>query len=87
MVFSSIEPRARNALLALVSLVFYASGAHALVFMFLASIGVNYLAGLLIAGWKDRGEPARAVWATSPRSRGRASRERRRPGPSFAPAG
>jgi alginate O-acetyltransferase complex protein AlgI len=56
-------PRARNALLALVSLVFYASGAHALVFMFLASIGVNYLAGLLIAGWKDRGEPARAVWA------------------------
>jgi alginate O-acetyltransferase complex protein AlgI len=55
-------PRARNALLALLSLLFYASGAHALVFMFLASIGVNYAAGLLIAHWRERGERRRAVW-------------------------
>ena len=57
-----LPPRARNALLALLSLLFYVSGAHALVFMFLASIGVNYLAGLLIASWKEDGQPRRALW-------------------------
>jgi alginate O-acetyltransferase complex protein AlgI len=56
-------PRGRNALLALLSLLFYASGAHALVFMFLASIGVNYAAGLAIARWGERGERRRAAWA------------------------
>jgi alginate O-acetyltransferase complex protein AlgI len=57
-----LPPRARNGLLTAVSLVFYASGAHALVFMFLASIALNFGVGLLIAGAKDRGEQARARW-------------------------
>jgi alginate O-acetyltransferase complex protein AlgI len=60
--YLALPPRARNALLALVSLVFYVWGGHALVFLFLASIGVNYLAGRLIAHWKDRGELRRALW-------------------------
>jgi alginate O-acetyltransferase complex protein AlgI len=59
-----VPPRARNALLALLSLLFYVWGAHALVFMLLASIGVNYLAGLAIAHWKDEGDADRAKWAT-----------------------
>ncbi len=55
-------PRARNGLLALVSVVFYASGAHALVFMFLFSILFNFAAGLLIASAKHKGEERRALW-------------------------
>ena len=66
-----LPPAARNALLAVVSLFFYASGAHALVFMFLASIAFNYAAGLLIARYKDgrRGRAGR-VWTTLDRGRG-----------------
>jgi alginate O-acetyltransferase complex protein AlgI len=59
-----LPPAARNALLAAVSVFFYASGGHALVFMFLASIAFNYAAGLLIAHYKDAGEASRAVWTT-----------------------
>ncbi len=55
-------PRARNGLLAALSLVFYASGAHALLFMFLISILFNFVAGLLIVSAKDQDEPSRAVW-------------------------
>lgn len=57
-----LAPRARNGLLAVVSLVFYASGAHALVFMFMASIVFNFAAGRLIAWAQDRGETQRAAW-------------------------
>ena len=59
-----LPPAARNALLAAMSVFFYASGGHALVFMFLASIAFNYAAGLLIARYKDAGEASRAVWTT-----------------------
>jgi len=59
-----LPPAARNALLAAVSVFFYASGGHALVFMFLASIAANYAAGLLIAHYKDAGEASRAAWTT-----------------------
>jgi alginate O-acetyltransferase complex protein AlgI len=43
--YALVPPRGRNLLLAVVSLVFYAWGAHGIVFVFLASIGLNYLAG------------------------------------------
>ena len=58
-----LPPRARNALLAAVSVVFYAWGAHALVLLFLASIAANFAAGLLIARTRT---PARraAVWTS-----------------------
>jgi len=59
-----LPPAARNGLLAAVSVFFYASGAHALVFMFLASIAANYAAGLVIARYKDGGRAAAALWAT-----------------------
>ena len=70
------------------SVFFYASGAHALVFMFLASIAVNYAAGLLIARYKDAGEASRAVLDDADRGRGQPAlpvllevrRLRRRPG-------
>ena len=57
-----LPPRARNGLLAVVSLVFYASGAHALVFMFMVSILFNFAAGLLIAQARERGAAQRATW-------------------------
>ncbi|MEA2418817.1 MAG: alginate O-acetyltransferase complex protein AlgI [Thermoleophilaceae bacterium] len=52
--YLALPPRARNALLASLSLVFYIWGAHALLFMFLASIGINYAAGLAIARTRAR---------------------------------
>jgi len=62
--YLAAPPRLRNLVLAGSSLVFYAWGAHALLFLFLASIGVNYLAGRLIARWRDAGAARRARWAT-----------------------
>src|SRR5689334_19429865 len=61
-----VPPRGRNLLLALVSVVFYAWGAHAVVVVFLASIALNYLAGRLIGRYKrrDREDLARrTMWA------------------------
>src|SRR6476661_3050551 len=58
--YLALPPRARNALLVGVSLVFYAWGAQALVLLFLGSIAVNYAAGLLIAREQARGELRRA---------------------------
>ena len=55
-----LPPRARNALLALVSLVFYAWGAHALVLLFLASIGELRRRGCSSRGARDRGDEDRA---------------------------
>jgi alginate O-acetyltransferase complex protein AlgI len=56
-------PRGRNLLLASVSVVFYAWGAHSIVVVFLASIALNYLAGRLIGRFKegDRENLARRV--------------------------
>ena len=53
--YAAVPPRWRNALLAAVSLVFYAWGAHAILFVFLASILGNYVAGRLIGRARDRG--------------------------------
>lgn len=64
--YALVPPRFRNLLLASVSLVFYAWGAHAIVLVFLASIALNYVAGRLIGGYKrqDREDVARRVmWA------------------------
>ena len=70
--YLALPPRARNALLVGVSLVFYAWGAQSLVLLFLASIAVNYAAGLLIAR-----EQARRASTAAPGPR----RGRRRPEP------
>jgi alginate O-acetyltransferase complex protein AlgI len=51
-----LGPRWRNALLALTSLAFYAYGAHALLFLFGASILVNYVVGRLIGRFHERGD-------------------------------
>jgi alginate O-acetyltransferase complex protein AlgI len=61
--YALVPPRWRNLTLAAVSLVFYAWGAHAIVLVFLASIGLNYLAGLLIGYLRgqDRMPAARRV--------------------------
>jgi alginate O-acetyltransferase complex protein AlgI len=64
--YALVPPRWRNALLASVSVVFYAWGAHSLVLLFLASILFNYLAGRAIGRFKHAGRlvPARRVmWA------------------------
>ncbi len=53
--YTAVPPRWRNALLAAVSLVFYAWGAHAILFVFLASILGNYAAGRLIGRARDAG--------------------------------
>ena len=53
--YTAVPPRWRNSLLAAVSLVFYAWGAHAILFVFLASILGNYLAGRLIGRARDAG--------------------------------
>jgi alginate O-acetyltransferase complex protein AlgI len=61
-----VPPRWRNWLLAVVSVVFYAWGAHSIVVVFLASIALNYVAGRLIGRFKarDREDLARRVmWA------------------------
>lgn len=63
--YALVPPRGRNLLLALMSLVFYAWGAHGIVFVFLASIGLNYAAGLWIGSLRARHrEPAakRVMW-------------------------
>ncbi len=63
--YMAVPPRARNALLALASLVFYVYGAEAIVFVFAASIGFNYFAGRLIGRLKERGDEAgarRVMW-------------------------
>jgi alginate O-acetyltransferase complex protein AlgI len=60
--YLALPPRARNALLASLSLGFYLWGAHALLLMFVASIGFNYAAGLAIARDRERGRPHRALW-------------------------
>ena len=61
--YALVPPRLRNALLALVSLVFYAWGAHGVVVVFLASIALNYVAGRLIGRFKSqaREDSARRV--------------------------
>ena len=64
--YAAVPPRWRNALLAAVSLLFYAWGAHAILFVFLASILLNYVAGRLIgrALGQGREQAARRVmWA------------------------
>jgi alginate O-acetyltransferase complex protein AlgI len=61
-----VPPRWRNALLAAVSVVFYAWGAHAIVVVFLASIALNFVAGRLIGRFKARGREdlaRRVMWA------------------------
>jgi alginate O-acetyltransferase complex protein AlgI len=57
--YAIVPPAGRNRLLALVSIVFYAWGAHAIVFVFLASIAINYVAGRLIGRLRtEQREPA-----------------------------
>ncbi len=59
-----LPPGARNGLLAAVSLVFYVVGAHALLFMFVASIAFNFTAGLLIDRAMLGDADNRARWLT-----------------------
>jgi alginate O-acetyltransferase complex protein AlgI len=64
--YLALPPWLRNGLLAVVSLVFYVWGAHALLLLFLVSIAVNYIAGLLISGARDREDHERSrriMWA------------------------
>lgn len=64
--YALVPPQGRNALLAVMSLVFYAWGAHGIVLVFLASIGLNYAAGRWIGHLRrlDRERAARGVmWA------------------------
>jgi alginate O-acetyltransferase complex protein AlgI len=64
--YALVPPRGRNLLLAAVSVVFYAWGAHSIVVVFLASIAVNYVAGRLIGRYKGAGRENRArqvMWA------------------------
>jgi alginate O-acetyltransferase complex protein AlgI len=61
-----VPPHWRNALLATVSVVFYAWGARSFVFVFVASIVLNFLAGALVQRYRDAGRmdaARRAVWA------------------------
>ncbi len=61
-----VPPRWRNLLLAVVSVVFYAWGAHAIVVVFLVSIALNYVAGRLIGRFKAGGREdlaRRTMWA------------------------
>jgi alginate O-acetyltransferase complex protein AlgI len=64
--YALIPPAWRNAMLAVASLVFYAWGAHAIVYVFLLSLVINFMAGLGVARMQaaDRARAARAVmWA------------------------
>ncbi len=54
--YLAIAPRWRNGLLASLSLLFYVWGAHAILFVFLASIALNFAAGRLIHRFRDRGD-------------------------------
>lgn len=58
-----VAPRHRNLLLALVSLVFYAWGAHAVVLALVASIIGNFLVGLVIDHYRTAGRERAAAWA------------------------
>jgi alginate O-acetyltransferase complex protein AlgI len=60
-----VPPAGRNALLALVSLVFYAWGAGALVFVMLGSIAFNYVFGRTIGAAVDAKQVERARWLTT----------------------
>jgi alginate O-acetyltransferase complex protein AlgI len=64
--YALVPPSWRNALLAVVSVVFYAWGAHSIVVVFGASIALNFVAGRLIGRFKraEREDLARrAMWA------------------------
>jgi alginate O-acetyltransferase complex protein AlgI len=64
--YALVPPSGRNALLAVLSLIFYAWGAHAIVFVFLASIALNYVCGRLIGRFRDQGRERgarRVMWA------------------------
>ncbi|MDA0179187.1 MBOAT family protein [Solirubrobacter phytolaccae] len=61
--YLALPPAGRNALLAVVSLGFYVWGAHAFLFVFLASIGFNFVAGALIQRFKHGPRPERAKTA------------------------
>jgi alginate O-acetyltransferase complex protein AlgI len=64
--YALVPPGWRNVLLALVSVVFYAWGAHSIVLVFLASIALNYVAGRSIGRFKERGREdtaRRVMWA------------------------
>ena len=64
--YAAVPPRWRNALLASASLLFYVWGAEAILFLFLASILFNYIAGRLIGGRLDAGREdaaRRVMWA------------------------
>ena len=64
--YALVPPRWRNSLLAVVSVIFYAWGAHAVVLVFLASIALNFAAGLAIGRFKEQGREERArtvMWA------------------------
>ena len=64
--YALVPPRWRNLLLASVSIVFYAWGAHSIVLVFLASILLNYVAGRLIGRFKGEGRQdaaRRTMWA------------------------
>jgi alginate O-acetyltransferase complex protein AlgI len=65
--YALVPPRWRNGLLALASLVFYAWGAHAIVYVFLLSLAINYTAGRGIAHLRheDGGRAARLVMWTA----------------------
>jgi alginate O-acetyltransferase complex protein AlgI len=59
-------PSRRNALLALMSLAFYAFGAQSLLLLFVASILLNYIAGRIIGRARDAGDERTArlaLWA------------------------
>ena len=60
-----VPPRLRNLLLALLSLVFYVWGAHAVLFLFLGSISFNFVAGRVLGRLRERGDEAgvrRVMW-------------------------
>ena len=64
--YALAPPNWRNGVLALASLVFYAWGAHAIVYVFLLSLAINYSAGLGIHHLRTRGQPRgarRVMWA------------------------
>ncbi|RKQ92888.1 alginate O-acetyltransferase complex protein AlgI [Solirubrobacter pauli] len=61
--YLALAPRWRNVLLAVVSLGFYVWGAHAFLFVFLFSIGLNFVAGAIIGRLKAGPNPERAKTA------------------------
>ena len=60
-----VPPRWRNALLAAASLGFYVWGAGALLYLFLGSIAINFVAGHLIGAANDAGDERRAARLTT----------------------